>query len=73
LFERFLALESVAGDNAYRRISLRVWEAASDEYGAFDWERFKEIIGDEVEELEEHGCQVEVSDLATLRTMTACL
>jgi hypothetical protein len=73
LFERFLALESVAGDNAYRRISLRAWEAASDEYGAFDWERFKEIIGDEVEELEEHGYEVDVSDLVTLRTMAACL
>jgi hypothetical protein len=73
LVERFLALEAVPADNAYRRISLRAQEAASDEYGAFDWERFKEIIGDEVEELNEHVCQIDVSDLVTLRTMTACL
>jgi hypothetical protein len=73
LFERFLALESDAADNACQRISLRAWEAANDEYGAFDWENLKEIIEDEVEELNEHGCQVDVSDLVTLRTMTACL
>lgn len=73
LCERFLALESHAVDNAYRRISLRAWEAANDEYGAFDWENLKEIIGDEVEELNEHGYQVDVSDLVTLRTMPACL
>ena len=73
LCQRFLALESDAVDNAYRRISLRAWEAANDEYGAFDWESLKEIIGDEVEELNEHGCQVDVSDLVTLRTMAACL
>jgi len=73
LFERFLALESVAADSAYRRISLQAWETASDEYGAFDWERFKEIIADEVKELHEQGCQVDVSDLVTLRAMTTCL
>ena len=68
LFERFLALESDAADNVYRRISLHAWESASDEYGSFDWEKFKEIIEDEVEELNEHACQVDVSDLVTLRT-----
>jgi hypothetical protein len=73
LFERFLSLESVAADNAYRRIAIRAWEAASDEYGAFDWEMFKEIIGDEVEELNEHSFQIDVSHLVTLRTMTVCL
>lgn len=73
LIERFLALESDAVDNAYRRISLRAWEAANDEYGAFDWENLKEIIDDEVEELSERGCQVDVSDLVTLRTMLAYL
>jgi hypothetical protein len=73
LFERFLALESVAADNAYRRISLHAWEAASDEYGSFDWEKLKEIIGFEVEEVNEHGYCVDLSDLVTLRTKTACL
>jgi hypothetical protein len=73
LYKRFLALKSVTGDNAYRRISLRAWEAASDEYGAFDWERLKEIIGAELDEMDEHGHQVDVSDLLTLRTMSACL
>lgn len=73
LFERFLALESDAADNAYQRISLRAWETASDEYSAFDWENLKEIIKDEVEELNEHGCQVDVSDLVTLRSTAACL
>lgn len=73
LCERFLALESDAVDNAYRRISLRAWEAANDEYGAFDWENLKEIIGDEVEDLNEHGSHIDVSDLVTLRTMPACL
>lgn len=71
LFERFLALESDAADNAYRRISLHAWETASDEYGAFDWEKLKEIIGDEVREMDELGCHVDVSDLVTLRTMTS--
>ena len=70
LFERFLALESDVVDNAYRRISLRAWEAANDEYGAFDWENLKEIIEGE---LDEHGCQVDVSDLVTLRSTTVCL
>ena len=73
LFERFLALQSDAADNAYQRISLRAWETATDEYSAFDWENLKEIIKDEVEELNEHGCQVDVSDLVTLRSTTACL
>lgn len=73
LFERFLALESAAADNAYRRISLHAWEAASDEYGSFDWEKLKEIIGVEVEEVNEHGYCVDLSDLVTLRTKTACL
>jgi hypothetical protein len=73
LFERFLALESDAGDNAYRRISLRAWEAANDEYGAFDWENLKEIIEDEMAEMNEPGCHVDVSDLVTLRTTNACL
>ena len=73
LFERFLALESDAADNTYRRISLRAWETASDEYSAFDWEKLKEIIEDEVEALNEHGCQVEISDLVTLWSTTAHL
>lgn len=72
LFERFLALESDAADNAYRRISLHAWETASDEYGAFDWEKLKEIIRDEVREMDELGCYVNVSDLVTLRTMSSC-
>lgn len=72
LFERFLALESDAADNVYRRISLHAWESASDEYGIFDWESFKKIIGDEVEEPYEHGCCVDLSDLVTLRSKTAC-
>lgn len=70
LFERFLALESVEADNAYRRISLHAWETASNEYDSFDWEKLKEIIGAEVEELSERGCYLDVSDLATLRAMT---
>lgn len=73
LFQRFLALESVLADNAYRRISLHTWETASDEYGSFDWEKFKDIIGIEVEEANELGCCVDLSDLVTLRTKTACL
>lgn len=73
LFERFLALESATADNAYRRISLHAWEMANDEYGSFDWEKFKEIIGVEVEKVNEHGCCVDLSDLVTLRTKIACL
>lgn len=73
LFERFLALESDAADNVYRRISLHAWESASDEYGIFDWEEFKKIIGDEVEWLNKHGCCVDLSDLITLQNNTVCL
>jgi hypothetical protein len=73
MFERFLALKSDAADNAYRHISLQAWGAASDEYCDFDLEKFREIIGKEVKELNEDRCHVDVSDLATLRIMPTCL
>ncbi|KAM0708965.1 hypothetical protein Q7P35_003001 [Cladosporium inversicolor] len=72
LFERFLTLDSDAADNAYRRISLRAWETASDEYGTFDWNKLKKMIGDEVEAMTEHGCYLDLSDLVTLRTTATC-
>ena len=73
MFERFLALDCDAADNAYRRISLQAWEAASDEYCDFDLEKFRNIIRQEVKELNEDGCYVDVSDLATLWIMPTCL
>jgi hypothetical protein len=72
LFERFLALESDAADNTYRRISLNAWEMASDEYGAFNWEELREIIDNELESPKEHGSHVVVSDLVTLRIVPIC-
>jgi hypothetical protein len=72
LFERFLALESNAADNAYRCISLNAWEMARDEYGAFNWEELREIIDNELESLKEHGCHVVISDLVTLRIVPMC-
>ena len=72
MVERFLALDCDAADNAYRRISLQAWEAASDEYCDFDLEKFRDIIRQEVKELNEDGCYVDVSDLATLWIMPTC-
>lgn len=73
LFERIVMLESVAADQVYEDISAKIWLMATDEYGEFDWEKFKDIIGYGLNELNQQGLFIELSDLAMLRSTAALL
>jgi hypothetical protein len=68
LFERVRTLESVAADQVYEDMSMRIWEMANDEYSEFDWKIFKDVINRGVYELNEQGHWVAIYDLVTLRS-----